>query len=520
MTTVRPLFSPRFPSGTDDLEDLYEHAPCGYLSLEPGGRIDRVNATFLAWTGYSHEELLGRNFQNLLNIAGKIFYETHFAPLLRLQGSFSEVALDLVARDGMPIPVLVNAAERRDATGKTTFIRITVFNATDRRRYERELLAARNTLAETNQKLHDLNEEVSATNLRLDLANRELRAFYETLPVGIFRTDELGKIVQASRSFCTLLGIQAAEHWSTTIASKDRSDIMRQWEGAIRNGHSFSSRFQVGGDLDAALRCIEMKAVPIAQAEGGASAFVGMIEDVSEQVRIEGQKRQIDRDAAVRQLTGGFAHNLNGILTVIMGNLEILEDDLADRPQSRTVVEGGLVATQRASALVSRLLLYSGYTFTRLENLEIDPCLKAVAKSMVDRIGKPHRLTCDFRARGALVPLDNDMLKEALEELILNAAAAMPDGGEIRISTKLSMRSDSSDRGDIVIAVSDHGIGMDHATLAKAREPFFTRRDVGEGMGLGLSLVDGIARIAGGELRLHSDEGNGTTVEMHLPAVL
>jgi phosphoserine phosphatase RsbU/P len=130
----------------EDLEDLYENAPCGYLSLRPDGRIVKVNQTFCRRTGYAPDELIGKRLHDFLNVAGRIFYETHFAPLLRMQGFFNEVALDLVKKDGESFPVLVNAAERTAADGKPQFIRLTVFNATDRRRYERELLTARDEL--------------------------------------------------------------------------------------------------------------------------------------------------------------------------------------------------------------------------------------------------------------------------------------------------------------------------------------------------------------------------------------
>ena len=136
---------------TEDLEDLYENAPCGYLSIKLDGRIVKVNATFSAWIGRTPEQLAGKRFLDLLNIAGRIFYETHFAPLLRMQGFFYEVALDFQTQQGKSLPVLVNAAERRDNEGRHLFTRITVFNATDRRRYERELLAAR-TAAEAAKK--------------------------------------------------------------------------------------------------------------------------------------------------------------------------------------------------------------------------------------------------------------------------------------------------------------------------------------------------------------------------------
>src|ERR1043165_9343115 len=91
----------------ESLEDLYEHAPCGYISMLPDGTFAKVNQTFLGWTGYQREELLGaRRFQDLLTVAGKIFYETHYAPLLHMQGFVNEIAFDLVARDGRILPVL------------------------------------------------------------------------------------------------------------------------------------------------------------------------------------------------------------------------------------------------------------------------------------------------------------------------------------------------------------------------------------------------------------------------------
>jgi signal transduction histidine kinase len=152
-----------------------------------------------------------------------------------------------------------------------------------------------------------------------------------------------------------------------------------------------------------------------------------------------------------------------------------------------------------------------------MENFELDPHLRRIAMDLADRIEKPHQLTFDFRGDDAIIELGADMLKEAVEELVSNAVAAMPQGGEIHLSTWLAAQSDLEQPRNIVISVSDQGIGMDEATLNKAPEPFFTKREVGQGMGLGLSFVDGLARIAFGEMRLRSDIGKGTTVELHLP---
>ncbi|MGO6818326.1 PAS domain-containing sensor histidine kinase [Rhizobium leguminosarum] len=127
----------------EDLEDLYENAPCGYLSLQPDGRIVKVNRTLQTWIGIPAEQLLGKRLHDLLNTSGRIFYETHFAPLLRMQGFFNEVALDLVTADGRKLPVLANAMERRSEDGALLFTRVTMFQAAERRRYERELVEAR-----------------------------------------------------------------------------------------------------------------------------------------------------------------------------------------------------------------------------------------------------------------------------------------------------------------------------------------------------------------------------------------
>ena len=95
-------------------DELYEDAPCGYISATPAGELVRVNRTLLAWTGYSREELLGRRFQDLLTPGGRIYHETHYAPLLRMQGAVREIALELVCADGRRLAVLVNSVLRTD----------------------------------------------------------------------------------------------------------------------------------------------------------------------------------------------------------------------------------------------------------------------------------------------------------------------------------------------------------------------------------------------------------------------
>jgi PAS domain S-box-containing protein len=134
----------------ESAEDLYEYAPCGYLSTLPDGTIVKVNQTFLDWTGLRRADLVGqRRFQALLSPGGRIFYETHYSPLLRMQGTVRGIAVDIQRADGSLLPSLVNSVLKRAPDGLPLLIRTTVFDATDRRTYERELLRAQRAAEES-----------------------------------------------------------------------------------------------------------------------------------------------------------------------------------------------------------------------------------------------------------------------------------------------------------------------------------------------------------------------------------
>ena len=132
----------------EDFEDFFENSLCGFLTTNDKGEILRGNSRVANWVGYSTEDLKSIRFPDLFTIGGKIYCETHLLPLLRMQGFFDEVALELACQGGERLPVLVNAYERRDQNGKPLFIRLTVYKATDRRLYEENLRYAR-TVAET-----------------------------------------------------------------------------------------------------------------------------------------------------------------------------------------------------------------------------------------------------------------------------------------------------------------------------------------------------------------------------------
>lgn len=127
----------------DDLADLVENLPCGYLSLSPDGRVLRINATLAGWLAADATALVGQSIHALLSFGGRIAYETHLAPMLRLQGKVDEIALDLLRSDGGKLPVIANAAEKRASDGTHVLTRLTLFKAVERRAYERTLVDAR-----------------------------------------------------------------------------------------------------------------------------------------------------------------------------------------------------------------------------------------------------------------------------------------------------------------------------------------------------------------------------------------
>ena len=223
----------------DNAGQLYERAPCGYLSTTPDGTIIKANETFFTLTGHRRENLIGRvRFAELLSPGGQIYHETHYAPLLRMHGTAREIALDLVRADGSRLPVLVNSVLERDPQGHPIVIRTAVFDATQRREYERELLSAKQRAEESEANATRLAHTLQQTLIpptppaipHLDVAARYRPAgdgsvvggdFYDVFQVGdewvVTVGDVCGKGVEAA--VVTAL----ARHTLRAAAVQDRS---------------------------------------------------------------------------------------------------------------------------------------------------------------------------------------------------------------------------------------------------------------------------------------------------------
>ncbi len=153
----------------DSAEELYESAPCGYLSTLMDGTVARINATLLGWLGLERDAVVGRmRFPDLLTMGGRLYHETHFAPLLRMQGELRGIALEMRASDGGRLPVLVSSAVKHDGGGEPLLVRTTVFDATDRRSYEEELLRRRREAEQARAEAEQAREEAERAHRRAE----------------------------------------------------------------------------------------------------------------------------------------------------------------------------------------------------------------------------------------------------------------------------------------------------------------------------------------------------------------
>jgi PAS domain S-box-containing protein len=368
-------------------------------------------------------------------------------------------------------------------------------------------------MSRLNNELAVAERRLIKANLQLDQANRELRALYDKVPVGVFRADSAGRIEQANDLFRSLTGGPVAETWLSRAHEDDKEGVGGAWRETIERGVPFDRIYRQTGD--GGTRFIEIKAISLSTGHHQAAGFVGVVEDVSERRAAEDMRRNAERLTSIRQMTAGLAHNLNNIVTVILSSAEQLRDELLPDHKLQSAAKMNMRAAEQAAFLTRRLMVYAGYSLAPFSNLEIDSFCKALPGTLV--LPANYSLAVELGAPGTMIAMDGNLLRETLTELVANAAKAMPGGGIIRLATTLTDRDGGRTLPGVKISISDTGLGMDEATLLRAKEPFFTTRDVGQGFGLGLSLADGAARTAGGSLTIRSRPGHGTAVELDLP---
>ena len=249
--------------------------------------------------------------------------------------------------------------------------------------------------------------------------------------------------------------------------------------------------------------------------------------EMFERERAEDALRHAQKMEAVGQLTGGIAHDFNNMLTGIIGSLDLMQRYIADGRASEIgrFTEAAVSSANRAAALTHRLLAFSRRQSLNRKPLDPNELIHSLADLLSRTKGDHIELKLQLAENIWRVSTDVSQLENALLNLVINARDAMPEGGELQIETA-NMYLDGSDlttlepvkAGDyVMIAVSDNGTGMTPSVLAKAFDPFFTTKPIGQGTGLGLSMIYGFAQQSGGHVSLSSLPGRGTSVRLYLP---
>ena len=239
------------------------------------------------------------------------------------------------------------------------------------------------------------------------------------------------------------------------------------------------------------------------------------------------QLRQAQKMEAVGQLTGGVAHDLNNILTVITGTIEILAEGVADRPELVAITKMIDDAAARGADLTQRLLAFARKQPLHPREVDVNKLVIEATNLLRPTLGERIEVSMTLAGDAAHALIDPSQLTNAILNLALNARDAMPDGGKLTIETSnivldedyVSINGDVATGAYVMIAVTDSGHGIPAGILNNVFEPFFTTKDVDKGSGLGLSMVYGFVKQSNGHIGIYSEESHGTTVKIYLPPV-
>jgi PAS domain S-box-containing protein len=254
--------------------------------------------------------------------------------------------------------------------------------------------------------------------------------------------------------------------------------------------------------------------------------FYGTCQDITDRETAAAQLRQAQKMEAVGQLTGGISHDFNNLLAIIIGNLDFLQDEITDQAQ-RESLEEALGAALRGAELTRQLLTFSRRQPLSVQLLDLNERLSGMASLWKRTIGPEIKVKLRLAKKLWPVRTDPTQLEAALLNLVINARDAMPAGGQLTVETQ-NLRAEepipSGLEGEdlppaeyVMITVTDTGQGMSQEIVTRAFEPFFTTKPAGRGTGLGLSMIYGFAKQAGGQTRIHSEVGQGTSVTIFLP---
>ena len=462
----------------ENAEELYEHASVGYVSSLPNGRIVKVNETLLSWTGHRREDLLGgKRLHDLLAPGARIYYETHWAPLLQMQGKVREIAVELVCADGRRLPVLLNSTLVRDTAGTPRVVRTTVFDATERRRYERELLRAR-------------VDAESRARAALALAH---------VNDGVLLVTRDGRVDVLNAAAESVLGVAAADAVGRGIA-----EVVPEWDALAARVPVYAPGEPTAPAVVPLTRGGHEQWLAVAAVDAG-DAVVYTLRDVT-------------ADHALEELRGDVvaivSHELRTPLTGVYGSAQTLlaHGDTLDEDTRRQLLTMVVEQAERLTRIVDQILLTS-----RLDSEEVDVGVDAadaatLVANVLATLPAAQRERVDVDA-GAAAPVRGGavLAGQVLGNLLDNALKY--SGRRVRLAY--------AGDGDVVrFTVADDGPGIPAGERERVFEKFYRldpdqQQGVG-GPGLGLYIARHLTERLGGRVALVPAE-RGTKVVVEVP---
>jgi PAS domain S-box-containing protein len=358
----------------------------------------------------------------------------------------------------------------------------------------------------------------------LEVARAISQRVFETSQDLILVTDREGNLVRVSPSSEMILGYRREEMEGRSavqfIHPDDLPPTRNEMREARRSGRtrSFDCRYIHRDGHAVTLAWTGSWSAPEQQ-----HFFIGR--DMTERLAAEERRRRSQRLEAVGQLTGGIAHDFNNLLTVVIGNLDLLELRLRSDPAAAELAANALKASLRGAELTRQLLAFARRQALDARAFDLNERVVGTMGLLRRTLGEAIEIATNLDPELWPAFADPAQLESALVNLAINARDAMPDGGRLTIETAnrvldadySRLNVDVQPGAYVVLSVSDTGTGMAPDVLARAFEPFFTTKPVGQGTGLGLSMVYGFARQSHGHVKIYSEPGHGTTVSLYLP---
>jgi PAS domain S-box-containing protein len=429
----------------------------------------------------------------------------------------AEEALEQIRADGLDVPFILVSGE----VGEETAAALMKAGAHDfvlKDRLARLVPAVERELREAAAR-----RERRATESALRLSEERFRLLAEHAQDVIFRYRRGPRpaVEYLSPAVETILGYSPGELYAdpglvfSLVEPEDRPLFEATWRSCEPTALTVRLRRR-----DGELVYLEQRAAAVREPDGTVVAVEGILRDTTERAlaeqdrqRLEDQLRQNERLDSLGHLAGGVAHDFNNLLAVILGYCGIVAESLPDDDPNQDDVEGIRKAAERGASLTRQLLIFSRLEPSRLESVDLNAVARETGDLLSRTLGEDICVVTRLADDLNVVRADRTKMEQVLLNLVMNARAAMPDGGVLSIATE---NADAS----VVLSVTDQGHGMEAEVVQRAFEPFFTTRPKGQGTGLGLATAYGAVTDAGGSIEIESAPGAGTTVRIQLPAAV